>query len=59
MKPSTKAYVWTIVTVFVITITTWLAGDPPSPWAFVIGAAGLLVCVGIIRVRSRAGHFDK
>jgi len=40
-----------------ITITYWLAADPPNPWflSFMGGAA--LVCIGITIARGRAGHF--
>ena len=60
MKPSTKRYFWIIVTMSVITLTTWFASIPPrSPWIFVIGGAGILLCVGIVRAKTRAGHFDE
>jgi len=59
MKASTQGYIWSVVTNSLITITYWLAADPPSPWIFALTGAGILVCFGIIKARTRAGHFDK
>ena len=41
-----------------ITVSYWLAADPPNPWFLAITAAGILVSIGMTLAKKRAGHFD-
>lgn len=58
MKPSTIRYLMIVVGISLITISYWIAADPPNPWILAIAAAGILASVGITIAKSRAGHFD-
>ena len=42
-----------------IAVMYWLAADPPSLWILPLSGAGLLLGIGTILYRYRAGHFDK
>jgi len=59
MNTTTVRYIVIGVFISLVTISYWLAADPPSPWIFAIAAAGLLCGVGITIAKKRAGHFDK
>lgn len=59
MKPSTVRYIVIVVAVSTITLSYWIAADPPNPWILAVAAAGILVSVGITIAKGRAGHFDK
>ena len=59
MKTPTLRYLVLIVGISIITITYWLAADPPNPWVLAIAGGGILVGVGITIAKTRAGHFDK
>ena len=59
MKPATMRYLVIVIAISTITISYWVAADPPNPWILAIAAAGILVTVGITIAKVRAGHFDK
>ena len=52
-------YLVIVIAIAAITVSYWLAADPPNPWFLAIAAAGILVSVGITIAKRRAGHFDK
>lgn len=58
MKPSTMRYLMIVVGISIITISYWIAADPPNPWILAIAAAGILASVGITIAKRRAGNFD-
>ena len=58
MNPLTMRYLVIVVGFSAITVSYWLAADPPNPWILAITAAGILVSIGITLAKKRAGHFD-
>lgn len=58
MNPLTIRYLVIVVGFSAITVSYWLAADPPNPWILAITAAGILVSIGITLAKKRAGHFD-
>lgn len=58
MNSLTIRYLVIVVGFSAITLTYWLAADPPNPWILAITAAGILVSIGITLAKKRAGHFD-
>lgn len=58
MNSLTIRYLVIVVGFSAITVSYWLAADPPSPWILAITAAGILVSIGITLAKKRAGHFD-
>ena len=58
MNSLTIRYLVIVVGFSAITVSYWLAADPPNPWIFAITAAGILVSIGITLAKKRAGHFD-
>lgn len=58
MKPSTMRYLMIVVGISIITISYWIAADPPNPWILAIAAAGILASVGITIAKRRASDFD-
>lgn len=58
MNSLTVRYLVIVVGFSAITVSYWLAADPPNPWFLAITAAGILVSVGITLAKKRAGHFD-
>ena len=59
MKTLTLRYLVLVIGIAIITITYWLAADPPNPWVLAIAGAGILTGIGITIAKTRAGHFDK
>ena len=58
MNSLTIRYLVIVVGFAAITLSYWLAADPPNPWILAITAAGILVSIGITLAKKRAGHFD-
>ena len=58
MNSLTIRYLVIVVGFSAITVSYWLAADPPNPWILAITAAGILVSIGITLAKKRAGHFD-
>lgn len=58
MNPLTLRYLVIVVGFSAITVSYWLAADPPNPWILAITAASILVSIGITLAKKRAGHFD-
>lgn len=58
MNSLTIRYLVIVVGFSTITVSYWLAADPPNPWILAITAAGILVSIGITLAKKRAGHFD-
>jgi hypothetical protein len=59
MKPLTMRYLVIVIAFSAITISYWVAADPPNPWIIAITGAGALASIGITIAKKRAGHFDK
>lgn len=47
----------TVAAIAIIVGSYWVMAEPPNPWIFAVGAAGILVSVGINYAKNRAGHF--
>ena len=52
-----QAYIVTATTLLAITLMYWWAADPPNPWIFGVTGCGALLCIAIIVIRRRAGHY--
>ena len=58
MNALTVRYLVIVVGFSAITVSYWLAADPPNPWFLAITAAGILVSIGITLAKKRTGHFN-
>ena len=58
MPKASTNYIVIAVAFIAITLSYWLAADPPSPWIFAITGAGVLFSVGITLYRKRAGRLQ-
>ena len=58
MNSLTVRYLVIAVGFSAITVSYWLAADPPNPWFLPITAAGIMVSIGITLAKKRACHFD-
>ena len=58
MPKASTNYIAIAVVFSAITLTYWLAADPPSPWIFAITGAGVLFSIGVTLYKKRTGRLQ-